>query len=65
MSNQRTSDDKAAYHTPALTVFGSLTAVTLSGTGTTAETRTNISPGSAICVYTMRTIRQGMMYPCA
>lgn len=38
MSKQRTSDDKAAYHTPALTAFGSLSTVTLAGTGTMAET---------------------------
>lgn len=60
MSNQRTIDDKAAYHTPALTVFGALTAVTLSGSGTMVE---NMSNGMDCVGGTMG--QMDLKYPCA
>ncbi len=60
MAHQPTIDDKAAYQTPALTVFGALTAVTLSGSGTMVE----LTTGTTTCVGGTA-LMQMMKYPCA
>ena len=60
MSNQQTTNGKATYHALVLTVFGALTAVTLSGSGTTVE---NMSNGTNCLGGTMG--QMDLKYPCA
>jgi hypothetical protein len=60
MTHQPTIDDKAAYQTPALMVFGALTALTLSGNGTMVELRS-----SGMDCVGGTALMQMMKYPCA
>lgn len=60
MAHQPTIDDKVAYHTPVLTVFGALTAVTLSGSGTVPEL---LMMDGTMCIGGTATM-QMMKYPC-
>lgn len=66
MSKQRTTDDKAAYHTLALTVFGSLSTVTLAGSGTMAELNWFYVMGATTCVngMAMNAATNMARYPC-
>jgi len=64
MNNQQSIDGKAAYHTPALTSFGTLAAVTLSGSGTMVEN--NSGPAGMMVMCAGGTMGSaGTKYPCA
>ena len=65
MTMQHELPPRLGYQPPTLSRYGSMAAVTLAGSGTTAEGMALYGPGYAGCMYDPLNLPGGMMrHPC-